>query len=80
MSSDEIERVKDEFIRLGKDNVIGKKKLFEYFRMSEMQGTQIANELFQMIKNSSLITRPINFEMFLNFISIVNKGTKDEKL
>ena len=33
-----------------------------------------------MIKNSSLANSPIDFDKFLNFVSIVSKGTKDEKL
>ena len=48
--------------------------------MMELQDTYIANEVFLMIKNSSLANSPIDFDKFLNFVSIVSKGTKDEKL
>jgi len=80
MTQDERDRVTKEFDRLSKDKVIGKRKLFEYFRMMELQDTYIANEVFLMIKNSSLANSPIDFDKFLNFVSIVSKGTKDEKL
>jgi Ca2+-binding EF-hand superfamily protein len=33
-----------------------------------------------MIKNSSIISSPIDFEKFFNFIAIISKGTKEEKL
>jgi len=33
-----------------------------------------------MIKNSSILNSPIDYSKFINFVSIVAKGTKEEKL
>ena len=52
-TAEELTKVQKEFERLSKDNVIGKRKLLEYFRMVEIQETYLANEVFFMIKNSS---------------------------
>jgi len=52
-SSEELIKIQKEFERLSKDNVIGKRKLLEYFRMVDIQDTYLANEVFFMIKNSS---------------------------
>ena len=40
----------------------------------------MANEVFLMIKNSSLANSPIDYDKFLNFVSIVSHGTREEKL
>jgi hypothetical protein len=60
--------------------VIGKRKLLEYFRMVEIQDTYLANEVFFMIKNSSQLNSPIDYSKFINFVSIISKGTREEKL
>jgi Ca2+-binding EF-hand superfamily protein len=67
--------VTKEFDRLSKDKVIGKRKLFEYFRMMELEETYLASEIFEMIKNSTIYA-----DKFLNFVAIISKGTEDEKL
>ena len=79
-SSEELIKIQKEFERLSKDNVIGKRKLLEYFRMVEIQETYLANEVFFMIKNSSQLNSPIDYSKFINFVSIVSKGTREEKL
>ena len=38
---------------MSKDDVIGKRKLLEFFKLMEIQDTYLANEVFYMIKNSS---------------------------
>jgi Ca2+-binding EF-hand superfamily protein len=77
---DELNKIQKEFQRLSKDNVIGKRKLLEYFRLSEIQDTYLSNEVFFMIKNSSLLNSPIDYSKFINFVSTVAKGTREEKL
>lgn len=79
-SSEELIKIQKEFERLSKDNVIGKRKLLEYFRMVEIQDTYLANEVFFMIKNSSQLNSPIDYSKFINFVSIISKGTREEKL
>ena len=81
MSSEDTARVTKEFDRLSKDKVIGKRKLFEYFRMMELEDSYLANEIFEMIKKCTLGTHsPIDREKFLNFVSIISKGYPEEKL
>ena len=77
---DELTKIQKEFQRLSKDNVIGKRKLLEYFRLSEIQDTYLSNEVFFMIKNSSKLNSPIDYSKFINFVSVVAKGSRDEKL
>ena len=49
--------------------------------MMELESTYLANEIFEMIKNSNMGTHsPIDREKFLNFVAIISKGTEDEKL
>ena len=79
-SVEELSRIKKEFERLSKDNVIGKRKLLEYFKLLEIQDTYLSNEVFFMIKNSSQLNSPIDYAKFINFVSIVAKGNEEEKL
>ena len=79
-SVEELSKIKKEFERLSKDNVIGKRKLLEYFKLLEIQDTYLANEVFFMIKNSSQLNSPIDYSKFINFVSIVSKGNEEEKL
>ena len=79
-SNEELSKISKEFERLSKDNVIGKRKLLEYFRLMEIQDTYLSNEIFFMIKNSSKLNSPIDYTKFINFISIVNRGSQEEKL
>ncbi len=60
--------------------MIGKRKLLEYFRLNEIQDTYLSSEVFFTIKNSSLLNSPIDYSKFINFVSIVAKGTREEKL
>ena len=77
---EELSKIKKEFERLSKDNVIGKRKLLEYFKLLEIQDTYLASEVFFMIKNSSQLNSPIDYSKFINFVSIVAKGSEEEKL
>lgn len=51
-TKEELIKIQKEFERLSKDDVIGKRKLLEYFRMIEIQDTYLSDEVFFMIKNS----------------------------
>ena len=78
--TDELVKIKKEFERLSKDDVLGKRKLLEYFRMLEIQDTYLSDELFFLIKNSQHANSPIDYGKFINFVSIVAKGSREEKL
>eukprot|EP00347_Sterkiella_histriomuscorum_P005095 403357915 len=79
-TSEEISKIKKEFDKLSKDQVIGKRKLLEYFKLMEINDTYLTNELFFMIKNSSSLNSPVDYNKFINFVSLISKGTKQEKL
>lgn len=51
-TSAELNQIKREFDKNSKDQIIGKRKLIEYFRIMEIQDTYLSNELFNIIKNS----------------------------
>ncbi len=60
--------------------MIGKRKLLEYFRLTDVSETYLSNEIFFMIKNSSVINSPIDYSKFITFVSTVAKGSREEKL
>ena len=79
-SKEELIKIQKEFERLSKDDVIGKRKLLEYFRIIEIQDTYLSDEVFFMIKNSHQANSPIDYVKFIHFVSIVAKGDREEKL
>lgn len=79
-TKEELAKIQKEFERLSKDNVIGKRKLLEYFRLTDVSETYLSNEIFFMIKNSSVINSPIDYSKFITFVSTVAKGNREEKL
>ena len=79
-TKEELAKIQKEFERLSKDNVIGKRKLLEYFRLTDVSETYLSNEIFFMIKNSSVINSPIDYSKFITFVSTVAKGSREEKL
>ena len=48
----EVSQIKREFDKNSKDQIIGKRKLIEYFKITEISETYLANEIFSIIKNS----------------------------
>lgn len=46
----------------------------------EISDTYLTNELFFMIKNSSSLNSPVDYNKFINFVSIIAKGSRQEKL
>lgn len=46
----------------------------------EINDTYLTNELFFMIKNSSTLNSPVDYKKFINFVSIIAKGSRQEKL
>jgi len=79
-AQEELQRIKREFKKLSKDNIIGKRKLLEYFRLLEINDTYLTTELFFMIKNSSQLNSPIDWAKFINFVSILSRGSPQERL
>ena len=79
-TQEELSKIRKEFDKLSKDQVIGKRKLLEYFRLMEISDTYLTNELFFMIKNSSALNSPVDYKKFINFVSVIAKGSRQEKL
>ena len=75
-NEDELWAIRKEFDKLSKDNIIGKRKLIEFFRIMEISDTYLTNQLFTVIKNSSRLNNPIDYQKFISFIAIISKGTK----
>ena len=48
----ELAQIKKEFDKNSKDQIIGKRKLIEFFRITELTDTYLSNELFNVIRNS----------------------------
>lgn len=46
----------------------------------EISDTYLTNELFFMIKNSSALNSPVDYKKFINFVSVIAKGSRQEKL
>ena len=52
----------------------------EYFCIAEISETYLSNEIFTIIKNSSKLNLPIDYQKFLGFIAVLVKGSKIEKM
>lgn len=48
--------------------------------MTEISETFLTDQLFYIIKNSPELNSPIDWQKFISFISILIKGTREEKL
>lgn len=46
----------------------------------EIGDTYLTNELFYMIKNSSSLNSPVDYNKFINFVSVIAKGSRQEKM
>ena len=57
----ELAQIKKEFDKNSKDQIIGKRKLIEFFRITELTDTYLSNELFNVIKNSQRLNYPIDY-------------------
>lgn len=79
-SQSEVAQIKREFDKNSKDQIIGKRKLIEFFRFNEISDSYITNELFNIIKNSNRLNSPIDYQRFISFIAILIKGSRYEKL
>uniref|UniRef100_A0A7S3CL33 Uncharacterized protein n=1 Tax=Strombidium rassoulzadegani TaxID=1082188 RepID=A0A7S3CL33_9SPIT len=79
-SQAELSQIRREFEKNSKDQIIGKRKLIEYFRLTEVQDSYLSNELFNVIKNSQRLNHPIDYQKFISFIAVLVKGSQREKL
>jgi hypothetical protein len=79
-SQTEVAHIKREFEKNSKDQIIGKRKLIEFFKITEISDTYLSNELFNIIKNSNKLNLPIDYQKFISFIAILVKGSRFEKL
>ena len=60
-TQNEIAQIKREYEKNSKEDIIGKRKLIEYFRITDIQDTYLSNELFNVIKNSDQLNKPIDY-------------------
>ena len=49
---DELATIQKEYEKISKDDIIGKRKLIEFFRIMEISDSYLTNQLFTVIKNS----------------------------
>jgi len=79
-SKEELHIIRKDFDRLSKNQVIGKRKLLEYFKVGEIENTPLAATIFAMIKNDNQEKVLIDWQKFINIIAILSKGARMEKL
>lgn len=48
----ELAAIRKEYDKMSKDDIIGKRKLIEFFRIMDINDTYLSNQLFTVIKNS----------------------------
>ncbi len=46
----------------------------------EINDSYLTNEVFYCIKNSTSLNSPIDYNKFINFVSIMSKGSKHDKM
>ena len=63
-----------------KEKVIGKQKLFKFLEITEISKTFLSDQLIKIIRNSPELDSPIDWTKFISFISLLVKGTREEKL
>lgn len=76
----ELTQIKKEFNKNSKDQIMGKRKLIEYFRILDISDSYLTSQLFTVIKNSQRLTQPIDYQKFICFIAIISKGSRIQKL
>jgi hypothetical protein len=73
-------QIKLEFDQKSKDDVIGKRKLVEFFTLGQLHNTYLERALYQIIKNSGKLNLPIDYQKFISFMAILHHGTRLERL
>ena len=74
----ELDQIRQEFEKNSKDNIIGKRKLIHFFRLTEIQDTYLTNQMFTVMKNSDRLNQPIDYSKFIIFVAILAKGNIHE--
>jgi hypothetical protein len=73
-------QIKLDFEEKSKNDIIGKRKLYEYLNLKELHNSYLEKELYQIIKNSGKLNLPIDYQKFISFMAILHHGTRLERL
>jgi len=82
LTEEELELIETEFSKLARNQVIGKRKILQYFGLQDLEGSVISTALLFLMKQKKEESGNnfIDWPKFLNFVVILSKGTKAERL
>jgi Ca2+-binding EF-hand superfamily protein len=81
LSEQEIQFVKKNYDKLSINEVIGKNKLLEYFNLLDFKDTPLASGMLYLLKNTNDSQNGlVTWDKFISFVTILSKGTKEERL
>ena len=82
LSEKELELIKGEFDKLARNQVIGKRKILQYFGVQELENTVLSTALLLLIKQKKEDSGNnfIDWPKFLTFVVILAKGSRAERL
>ena len=80
LTPDEMELIETEFHRLSRNQLIGRNKLLQYFALGDIQETVMATAFLNSLKHTGGDRRFIDWPTFLNFVIILAKGSREERL
>ena len=60
-NTEQLIKIKKDFELKSKDDIIGKRKLFEFFELGQLNNSYLEKELYQIIKNSGKLNLPIDY-------------------
>ncbi len=82
LNEEELELIDTEFNKLARNQVIGKRKILQYFSIQELEGSVLSTAFLFLIKQKKEEggNNFIDWPKFLNFVVVLSKGTKAERL
>ena len=80
LSKDEMQMIEGEFNHLSRNQLIGRNKLLQYFNLEDISETPMATAFLNTLKHTGGDRRFIDWPTFLNFVIILGKGSKEERL
>eukprot|EP00826_Nyctotherus_ovalis_P019851 TRINITY_DN1616_c0_g5_i1.p1 TRINITY_DN1616_c0_g5~~TRINITY_DN1616_c0_g5_i1.p1 ORF type:complete len:305 (-),score=90.84 TRINITY_DN1616_c0_g5_i1:138-992(-) len=82
LSDKELELINAEFGKLARNQVIGKRKILQYFGLQELENTVLSTALLLLVKQKKEDSENnfIDWPKFLRFVVVLAKGTRAERL
>ena len=82
LTEEELELIDTEFNKMARNQVIGKRKILQYFNIQELEGTVLSTAFLFLMKqkNEESGNNFVDWPKFLSFVVTLSRGTKAERL